>query len=56
MRKFLANYLDGICLLAGCGLIIYGLSILSVAVAWIGAGIMLVVFAVIIVFCDYRKG
>lgn len=48
MRKFLADYIDGICLLAGCGLIIYGLSILSAALAWIGAGIMLVVFSLII--------
>ena len=48
MRKFLANYLDDFLLLVGCGLIIYGLSILGAALAWIGAGIMLIVFAVMI--------
>ncbi len=48
IKYFFSIFLDDILLLAGCGLIIYGLSILSAAAAWIGAGIILIIFAVII--------
>lgn len=42
------RYLDDILLLAGCGCVLYGLSLWSLPAAWITGGIMLIALAVII--------
>jgi fatty acid desaturase len=48
MRNFLRNYLDDILLLAGCGSILYGLSMWNPVITWIVAGIMLIGLGVMI--------
>jgi hypothetical protein len=48
MKKFWRNYLDDICLVAGCGCILYGVSLWSWAFTWILAGVMLIGFGVLI--------
>ena len=48
MKKFLREYLDDLLLLAGCGCILYGLSIWSSVLTWIGAGAMLIIFGVMV--------
>jgi hypothetical protein len=48
MRKFLERWDEELLLLAGCGCILYGLSIWSPVITWIIAGIMLGCFAVLI--------
>lgn len=40
--------LDDILLLAGCGCILYGLSLWSVVITWIAAGLMLIGLAVLV--------
>lgn len=47
MRK-LINYLDDGLLLAGCACILYGLSLWSIVITWVTAGLMLIGFAVIV--------
>lgn len=40
--KFLLRFFDDLLLLAGCGCILYGLSLYSVILAWIVGGMMLI--------------
>jgi hypothetical protein len=46
--RWLLRYLDDILLLAGCGCILYGLSLWNIVITWIVAGLMLVGFGVLI--------
>lgn len=46
--KLLLRFLDDLLLAAGCACILYGLSLLSAIATWIAAGIMLIVFGVLI--------
>lgn len=48
MKRFLANYLEDILLIAGCLCVLYGLSLLNAAVTWIVAGLMLAGFGVLV--------
>jgi len=47
MKLFL-RFFDDLLLLAGCACILYGLSLLSAIATWITAGVMLIVFGVLI--------
>jgi len=49
VKKFLRDYLDDLLLLAGCGCILYGLSIWSYEITWIVGGVMLITFGVMVV-------
>jgi|DewCreStandDraft_4_1066084.scaffolds.fasta_scaffold06643_14 hypothetical protein len=42
VMKFLLRFFDDLLLLAGCGCILYGLSLYSVILAWIVGGMMLI--------------
>jgi hypothetical protein len=42
MRKFIANYLDDMLVLAGCGVILAGLSLWNLVVTLVVAGAMLI--------------
>jgi len=42
--------LDDLLLLAGCGCILYGLSMWSVVITWIVAGLMLIGLAILVGF------
>jgi len=42
------RFFDDLLLLAGCACILYGLSLLSAIATWITAGVMLIVFGVLI--------
>lgn len=46
--KFLSRFLDDLLLVAGCGCILYGVSLKSVILTWIMAGIMLIGFGVLV--------
>ncbi len=48
MKKLIGLYLDDILFFLGCLCILRGLSIWSVVVTWIIAGVMLIVFGVMI--------
>lgn len=48
MRQFFRNFMDDVLVLAGCGCILYGLSLLSVVAMWIVAGVMLIVGGLLI--------
>jgi hypothetical protein len=48
MRAFLQKHLDDVLILAGSGLVVYGVSLLSLVAAWITAGIALIVFGVLV--------
>ena len=48
MRKIIKDYLDDVLVLVGCGCILYGLSIWSSVLTWIGAGAMLIIFGVMV--------
>ncbi len=48
MKQFLYRWLDDLLLLAGCGCVLYGLSLWSAVITWIVAGLMLVGLAVLI--------
>lgn len=48
MKKFLRNYLDDLLLLAGCGCMLYGLSLWNTAITWIAAGLMLIGFGLLV--------
>jgi hypothetical protein len=48
MRNFIRNYLDDLLLLAGCGSILYGLSMWNLVITWTVAGIMLISLGVMI--------
>lgn len=47
MNRFM-RYLDDILLLAGCGCVLYGLSLWSAIATWITGGLMLIGLAVLI--------
>jgi len=47
MRRFLLKWLEDILLLAGCGCILYGLSLWNAIVTWIAAGLMLIGLAIL---------
>lgn len=53
MKHLIALLLDDLLLLAGCGCILYGLSMWSAIITWIAAGIMLIGLAVLV---GIRKG
>lgn len=53
--KLFVRYLDDILLVAGCACILYGLSQWNVIVTWIMAGIMLIVFSVLIAMNDAKE-
>ncbi len=42
MKRLFLNFLDDVLLLAGCGCILYGLSLWSIIITWIAGGLMLV--------------
>lgn len=46
--KNIVMYLDDILLLAGCGCVLYGLSLWNVVITWIAAGAMLIGAAVLV--------
>ena len=46
--KLLFRFLDDILLMAGCGCILYGLSLWDVIATWITAGVMLISFGMIV--------
>jgi cytosine/uracil/thiamine/allantoin permease len=46
--KLLTKFIDDILFLIGCGCIVYGLSMWNVVVTWIVAGILLIVFSVMV--------
>ena len=46
IRKIL-TYLDDLLVLFGCGCILYGLSLWSVIMTWLAAGVMLIVLGVL---------
>ncbi len=48
MKRFFVNYFDDILLLAGCGCILYGLSMWNATVTWIAGGVMLVGLAYLV--------
>jgi hypothetical protein len=48
MRTFLQKHLDDVLILAGSGLVVYGVSMLSLVAAFIAAGIALIVFGVLV--------
>jgi hypothetical protein len=48
MRRWAFALIDDVCLLAGCGCILYGLSLWSTVITWIAAGLMLVAAGVLI--------
>jgi hypothetical protein len=48
IRAFLVKVIDDILMVAGCGCILYGLSLWNVAVMWVCAGIMLIGWGVLI--------
>jgi hypothetical protein len=48
MKRWLSDYLDDICLLAGCGCILYGLAQWNPVMTWVTGGLMLVGFGVLI--------
>ena len=48
MMKFFVRILDDLLFLAGCACILVGLSMWSTIATWIAAGIMLIVFGVMI--------
>jgi len=47
MKKLVRN-LDDLLLLAGCACILVGLSMWSIVVTWIAAGVMLIAFGVMV--------
>jgi len=47
MRKFIANYLDDVLVLAGCGVILTGLSLWNPVVTLVVAGAMLISFGLL---------
>lgn len=50
------KYLDDVLLLAGCGCVLYGLSLWSAAITWIVGGLMLIGLAVLVgTFRGVRK-
>lgn len=48
MLRLVRNYLDDLLLLAGCGCIVYGLSLWNVVVMWVVLGIILIGFGALI--------
>lgn len=56
MRQFLQDHADDVLLLAGCGCILHGLGMWSAMAAWIAAGVMLVVFGVLMGVGKGRQG
>ncbi len=48
MKRFFRNYLDDVLLLAGCGCILYGLSMWSVILTWIWGGVTLIFLGVLV--------
>ena len=48
MKRFLNRYIDDVLLLAGCGCVLYGLSLWNVVVTWITGGLMLIAFGILI--------
>ena len=46
--KKIVMYLDDLLLLAGCGCVLYGLSLWSAVITWIAAGAMLIGAAVLV--------
>jgi LPXTG-motif cell wall-anchored protein len=46
--KLIRLLLDDILLLAGCGCILYGLSLWNAVITWIAAGLMLIGLAVLV--------
>ena len=50
MKRFVqfVQYLDDILLLAGCGCVLYGLSLWSEIITWIAGGLMLIGLAILI--------
>lgn len=48
MKNFFSRYFDDLLLVAGCACILYGLSQWNAIVTWIVAGIMLIVFGVMV--------
>jgi hypothetical protein len=50
LRAFLQKHSDDILIMAGCGLILYGISLVSIPWTWVVAGIMCLVLAVLIGF------
>ena len=48
LAKFLENNLDECLLLAGCGAIVRGVSLWSIAAAWVVAGVSLIGLAFLI--------
>lgn len=48
MRRWILLLLDDVLLVAGCGCVLYGLSLWSAIVTWIAAGLMLIGLAVLV--------
>ena len=46
--KLIVSLLDDILLLAGCGCILYGLSLWNAVITWIAGGLMLIGLAVLV--------
>ncbi len=48
MKRILNRYIDDALLLAGCGCVLYGLSLWNIVITWITAGLMLIGLSVMI--------
>ena len=48
MRKLIRDYLDDALVLAGCGLVLFGLSLWSTILTWVVAGVMLISIGVLV--------
>ena len=48
MRKLIREYLDDALVLAGCGCVLFGLSLWSTVLTWVVAGAMLIGIGVLV--------
>jgi len=48
MKRLLLNSLDDVLLLAGCGCVLYGLSLWNVIITWIAGGLILIGLAFLV--------
>jgi hypothetical protein len=55
MKQFLANHLDDLLILTGCGLIVYATSILSIIAAYFVTGVMLIGLGVLVGLGGHSK-
>lgn len=48
MKRIVSQFLDDILLAAGCGCLLYGLSLWSAIITWIAAGLILIGLAILV--------